>query len=68
MMNRLCQHFKDMKYPETTDDYFTVTYVEQVINKVQERDQFSDLLKFVLTSKDLREEEHDDDLAKMRLG
>lgn len=53
-----------MKYSEITDDYFVVNVIEQVVTKVQERRQFSNPLKHILTSKYLEKEE-DKDLAKL---
>lgn len=55
---------KAMKYLETTNDYFVLNVIEQVVIKVQERRQFSNPLKHILTSKYLEEEE-DKDLAEL---
>lgn len=54
--------FKAIEYAETSDDYFAVNVNEQAVTEVRERSQFLDPLEYILTSKDLEEEE-DEDLA-----
>lgn len=53
-----------MKYPKTTNDYFSVNVIKQAPTEVQEKSQFSKPLEYILTSKDLEEFE-DEDLAEL---
>lgn len=53
-----------MEYPKTTDDYFAVNLIEQVVTIVHERSQFSDPLEHIVTSKEIKDEEDEDGLAR----
>ena len=58
--------FKVMKYPDETDECFTVSQVDQVVAEFQKRDQFSDHLEHALALGTPPEgEDADEDLAEL---
>lgn len=47
--------FKSMEYPGSIGDYFAVSIIIRIVTKIQERNQSSDPLEHLLTSKDVAE-------------